>query len=258
MSRTTPGGAKNVCLRGAGVDLPECQERRREKHRSTKKSVFFFEGVAGLWLATLSPKGGGLKGGREGGRGVKPLPGETPEALPAAYCISKVFVIESGEIMYDKVFVSPRPPPEGPGKHHQNSTKRTNKRGRKSETVAGKEKKKARNFGPPTPPGPHPSGPPPKRKKGQMRSGQIRSNKIGQIRPNKVGQMRPNKDGQIRFGQIWPWPLNQPPFGLKGGLNQTPFGLKGGKMKTKPVRVHFGLLPPPPGAPGGFGLKRGV
>ena len=73
MSRTTPGGGggdlprptkcqseggpaltkmrggvgrvppqKNVSLRGAGVDLPECQERRRGKHKGTKKSVFFF------------------------------------------------------------------------------------------------------------------------------------------------------------------------------------------------------------------------
>ena len=32
---------KNVSLRRAGVDLPECQERRRGKHKSTKKSVFF-------------------------------------------------------------------------------------------------------------------------------------------------------------------------------------------------------------------------
>ena len=32
------------------------------------------------------------------------------DTLPA-YCISKVFVMESGEVMYEKVFVSPRPPP---------------------------------------------------------------------------------------------------------------------------------------------------
>ena len=28
-----------------------------------------------------------------------------------AYCISKVVVVESGEIIYEKVYVSPRPPP---------------------------------------------------------------------------------------------------------------------------------------------------
>ena len=33
---------KKVSLRGAGVDLPECQERRRGKHKSTTKSVFFW------------------------------------------------------------------------------------------------------------------------------------------------------------------------------------------------------------------------
>ena len=32
------------------------------------------------------------------------------DTLPA-YCISKVVVLESGEIIYEKVFVSPRPPP---------------------------------------------------------------------------------------------------------------------------------------------------
>ena len=31
---------------------------------------------------------------------------------PPAYCISKVVVMASGEIMYEKVFVSPRPPPK--------------------------------------------------------------------------------------------------------------------------------------------------
>ena len=36
---------KNVSLRGAGVDLPECQERRRGKHKSTKKVSVFFLGV---------------------------------------------------------------------------------------------------------------------------------------------------------------------------------------------------------------------
>ena len=40
---------KNVSLRGAGVDFQECQERRRGKHKGTKKSVFFFfgESIAG-------------------------------------------------------------------------------------------------------------------------------------------------------------------------------------------------------------------
>ena len=33
------------------------------------------------------------------------------DTLPA-YCISKVVVMESGEIIYEKVYVSPRPPPE--------------------------------------------------------------------------------------------------------------------------------------------------
>ena len=33
------------------------------------------------------------------------------DALPA-YCISKVVVMESGEILYEKVYVSPRPPPK--------------------------------------------------------------------------------------------------------------------------------------------------
>ena len=37
-----PPSIKNVSLRGAGVDLPECQERHRGKHKGTKKSVFFF------------------------------------------------------------------------------------------------------------------------------------------------------------------------------------------------------------------------
>ena len=32
------------------------------------------------------------------------------DTLPA-YCISKVVVMESGEIIYEKVYVSPRPPP---------------------------------------------------------------------------------------------------------------------------------------------------
>ena len=65
MSRTTPGrGGKpspaqpNVSLRGAGVDLPECQERHRGKHKGTKKSVFFLggESVAGQRPATPSKK----------------------------------------------------------------------------------------------------------------------------------------------------------------------------------------------------------
>ena len=74
MSRTTPGGGpKNVSLRGAGadknegvgeetppqkkkvslresgVDLPECQERRRGKH-NTKKSVFFLVKASHIFL----------------------------------------------------------------------------------------------------------------------------------------------------------------------------------------------------------------
>ena len=36
--------------------------------------------------------------------------------------------------------------------------------------------------------------------------------------------------------------LNQIPS-VQMGLNQLPFGFKGGKIKTKPFRVHFGLLP---------------
>ena len=46
-------------------------------------------------------------------------------------------------------------------KHHQNSTRRHPERHKKSEMVAGEGKKKARNFGPSTLPGPRPSGPPP-------------------------------------------------------------------------------------------------
>ena len=38
-------------------------------------------------------------------------------------------------------------------------------------------------------------------------------------------------------------------------LNTKPPLVQRGRMKTKPVRVHFGLSPPSPGAPGGFGLK---
>ena len=37
------------------------------------------------------------------------------DTLPA-YCISKVVVMESGEIIYEKVYVSPRPPPTIPFK----------------------------------------------------------------------------------------------------------------------------------------------
>ena len=35
---------------------------------------------------------------------------QTNDTLPA-YCISKVVVMESGEIIYEKIYVSPRPPP---------------------------------------------------------------------------------------------------------------------------------------------------
>ena len=107
----------------------------------------------------------------------------------------------------------------------------------------GREKKKARNFGPPTlralpfrptfqgptmtttrpahdppttqpapdppttpttpPPHPHNEHPTTTPKN---KIGQMRS---GQIRSNKIGQIRPNKVGQMRpvnFGQMWYWP----------------------------------------------------
>ena len=35
-----PPAQQNVSLRGAGVDLPECQERRRQAHKHEKVSVF--------------------------------------------------------------------------------------------------------------------------------------------------------------------------------------------------------------------------
>ena len=41
MGRDPPPHKKDVSLRGAGVDRPECQERRRSKHKSTIESVFF-------------------------------------------------------------------------------------------------------------------------------------------------------------------------------------------------------------------------
>ena len=55
----------------------------------------------------------------------------------------------------------------GPGlqKHHQNSTRRHPERHKKSETVAGKGRKRAKLWAPPPfgapPSGPHPFGPPP-------------------------------------------------------------------------------------------------
>ena len=39
------------------------------------------------------------------------------DTLPA-YCIPKVVVMESGEIIYEKVYMSPRPPPQISLKHH--------------------------------------------------------------------------------------------------------------------------------------------
>ena len=55
------GGQKNVSLRhlpqiSMTIDLPECQERRRGKHKGTKKVSVFFEGVAGLWPATTQKR----------------------------------------------------------------------------------------------------------------------------------------------------------------------------------------------------------
>ena len=49
------------------------------------------------------------------------------------------------------------------------------------------------------------------------------------------------------------------PLWFEVGFKPNPLWFKGGEMKTKHVRVHFGLPPPPPGAPGGReGLKGGL
>ena len=108
-----------------------------------------------------------------------------------------------------------------PPKFHE----KTPRERRKNEISGGREKKKARNFWPPTlraptPPGPHPFGPPPKTKLakcGLAKFGQQKLAKFSQIRMAKCGQltlakcgigqirfdqMRPNEDGQIRIGQI--------------------------------------------------------
>ena len=59
--------------------------------------------------------------------------------------------------------------PGAPNKHHQNSTRRPPERHKKSETVAGKGRKRAK-FWAPHPSGPHPSGPHPS---GPHPSGQV-------------------------------------------------------------------------------------
>ena len=53
---------KNVSLRGGGVDLPECQERRRGKHKGTEKSVFFFGGKGEGGDQLSGGEGGGERG----------------------------------------------------------------------------------------------------------------------------------------------------------------------------------------------------
>ena len=97
------------------------------------------------------------------------------------------------------------------------------------------ERKKKRNFGPPTlrAPTTRPAHHPTKNQKlakcGLAKFGQQKLAKFGQIRLAKCGkltlakcgigqirfgQMRPNKDGQIRFGQIRPRPTGPTSAGL--------------------------------------------
>ena len=52
---------------------------------------------------------------------------------------------------------------ELPGTSNTTKKPRENPQREKKEQISGGREKKARNFGPPTPPGPHPSGPPPLR-----------------------------------------------------------------------------------------------
>ena len=61
-------GGRNVSLRGAGVDLPECQERRRQaqKHKKVSPNVVGHSGQE-VWKCTM----------RYGGGHARPLLGST-------------------------------------------------------------------------------------------------------------------------------------------------------------------------------------
>ena len=151
-----PPPQKNVSLRGAGVDLPECQERRRGKHKSTPRGP-------GLTFPNVKNDAGKHKSTKKSVLFLKASPAGRSNVHILALWLSCETPAASGPpwLAHD----SPRTPNvhiRAPRrfKHHQNSTRRPPERHKKSEMVAGEGKKRAK-FWLPHPFGPPPFGPPP-------------------------------------------------------------------------------------------------